>query len=106
MNKNMEVTVEESLEMKTKNDVVFLDVREGWERDICAINGDVHIPMGQLMSKHNELPKEKTIIIYCHTGNRSLHAAQFLKQHGFNAVSMKGGIEEWALRVDERFERY
>lgn len=101
---DMEVTVEDASEMK--DTAVFLDVREDWERDICAINGDVHIPMGQLTSKHNELPKEKTIIIYCHTGNRSLRAALFLKQLGFNAVSMKGGIEEWALKTDETMERY
>ncbi|MBI2233022.1 MAG: rhodanese-like domain-containing protein [Candidatus Aenigmarchaeota archaeon] len=102
----MEVTVEETSEMISRDSVVLLDVREGWERDICAIKNDVHIPMREIQSRLDELPKKKKIIVYCHTGNRSLKAANFLKQMGFNAVSMKGGVEDWALKIDGSMGRY
>jgi len=102
----MEVTVEEASEMISRDSAVLLDVRENWERDICIIENDVHIPMREIQSRLDELPKEKKIIVYCHTGNRSLKAAAFLQQMGFNAVSMKGGVEDWALKIDKSMGRY
>ncbi|MFO1059198.1 MAG: rhodanese-like domain-containing protein [Dongiaceae bacterium] len=87
--------------------VAVLDVREGWEREICAIAGSSHIPLGQLIARAGELPAEGDLVVYCHHGGRSLQAALWLRQHGFpRAASLAGGIDDWALTVEPGLARY
>jgi rhodanese-related sulfurtransferase len=44
-----------------------------------------------------ELPKDKDVILYCHSGARSYHACAYLAQQGYsNAVNLRGGILGWA----------
>lgn len=84
---------------KLKN-CFLLDVRSLEEYKIAKINGAKLIPLDELESRMNELPKNKEIIIYCHHGMRSLQAAMFLKEHKFNVKSISGGIDEWAKSID------
>ena len=50
---------------------------------------------------------ERGVVVYCHHGVRSLRATHFLRSIGVaNAFSMKGGIEEWAERIDPEMPRY
>lgn len=84
----------------------FLDVRRDDERALVNIGG-IHIPLHELEARHQELPHDKLpLIIYCHHGVRSLHAAQFLKYHGFDALSLAGGIDLWSLEIDPKVPRY
>jgi rhodanese-related sulfurtransferase len=84
----------------------FLDVRRDDERETVHIGG-IHIPLHELESRHSELPKDKLpLIVYCHHGVRSLHAVQFLKYHGFDALSLAGGIDLWSLEIDPNVPRY
>jgi len=53
------------------------------------------IPMQVLDSNLYRLDKSKEIIVYCHSGNRSIKATQLLRREGFNAINMLGGIEAW-----------
>ena len=51
--------------------------------------------------------EDKTIIVYCHHGVRSLKVTSLLRQHGFgSAVSMAGGIDRWSVEVDATVPRY
>jgi rhodanese-related sulfurtransferase len=87
--------------------VALLDVREGWEREICAIAGSSHIPLGQLAARVGELPAGRDLVVYCHHGGRSLQAALWLRQRGFpQAASLAGGIDEWALTIEPGLARY
>ena len=99
----MEISVRE---LARKKGLILLDVREQWERDICRIPGDIHIPMRELPLRLKDLPKGREIVVYCHTGNRSLRASAFLVKHGFRAKSLKGGIDEWAGKIDKKMKRY
>jgi sulfur-carrier protein adenylyltransferase/sulfurtransferase len=92
--------------MKRKDDFTLLDVREDWEREICKILGSVQISVKELDSRHAELPKNKEIIIYCHSGNRSILAANILTRLGFDAKSLAGGIDRWAEKIDKKMKRY
>jgi rhodanese-related sulfurtransferase len=84
----------------------FLDVRRDDEREICHLGG-VHIPLHELEARYQELPHDKLpMIIYCHHGVRSLHAAQFLKFHGYDALSLRGGIDAWSIEIDPNVPRY
>ncbi|GEM_PF-4532904 len=78
-----------------KGNVQLIDVRTVYERMAGQIPGSVLIPINELREKIGEVEKPKIIITYCQHGIRSFHAAQFLRQHGFRAFSLKGGIERW-----------
>jgi rhodanese-related sulfurtransferase len=77
--------------------LVLLDVRTNSERQNGAIRGSMHIPLHELGRRMNELEKmrDKEIVVYCQSGNRSLSAAAKLKNNGFLAANLKGGIAEW-----------
>jgi rhodanese-related sulfurtransferase len=76
-------------------DFLLVDVREEWERGAYNIGG-VHIAMGELMSRMNELPKDKDIVLYCEKGIRTVIAIQRLESAGFhNLVNLSGGIKAW-----------
>lgn len=52
-------------------------------------------------------PKDTPIVLYCHTGRRSLDAASYLSGHGFgNVRSMTGGIDAWSREIDTTVPRY
>ena len=102
-----EISVEELAEKRAKkDDFVLLDVREDWEREICRIDGDVQIPMRDVRTRFAELPKDKEIVVYCHTGNRSFWIANFLLSQGFRAKNLEGGIDEWAEKIKKGMKRY
>jgi rhodanese-related sulfurtransferase len=76
-------------------DFLLVDVREGWERELFNIGG-VHIPMGELMARVNELPKDKDVVLYCEKGIRTVIAIQRLETAGFqNLINLSGGMKAW-----------
>jgi rhodanese-related sulfurtransferase len=83
--------------METDRNLLLLDVRSNGERQHSHIKGSLHIPLNQLVSRSDELSKhkEKEIVCYCQTGNRSVTAASRLNKLGFKAANLKGGIAEW-----------
>jgi len=89
--------------------VHLLDVREAAELRICALPGAEHIPMLQLFAglAEPEAAKDAEIVVFCHTGLRSVEAAQLLQMRGYaNARSMAGGIDAWAAAFDPDMTRY
>ena len=86
---------------------VLVDVREPWEFDLCGIEGSLLVPLGQLPSRVDELPRDRPLVMVCHTGRRSQNAAMFLAQSGFADVqNLSGGVERWAVEVDPSMRRY
>jgi rhodanese-related sulfurtransferase len=89
--------------------VLLLDVRQPEEYELAHLAGCKLIPLGELPSRVGEVEAgtDQPIIVYCHHGVRSLHAAMFLKHQGFtNVSSMSGGIEAWSLQIDPSVRRY
>lgn len=87
--------------------VTILDVREPWEYEKAHIEGSVHIPMGQIPQRHNELSPEQEIVVMCHHGMRSLQVSQYLEKTGFtNVANLAGGIDAWARDVDSNIPTY
>lgn len=88
-------------------DLVLLDVREARELAICAIEGALHIPLGELTARAHELDPERPTVCICHHGMRSAQAAGFLASQDFGQLfNLTGGVEAWAQRVDPRMARY
>jgi len=85
----------------------LLDVREPYEVAICKLEGGAHIPMRNVPEAFESLPRDRPIIVYCHTGVRSLHVAKLLRAKGRgSATSMVGGIDAWARRFEPEMARY
>jgi rhodanese-related sulfurtransferase len=77
---------------------LILDVRENDEFKAGYIQGAVHIPVGELDGRINELAewREKPVLIYCRAGQRSATAAAILKRQGFSQLSkLDGGMMAW-----------
>jgi rhodanese-related sulfurtransferase len=86
---------------------VLVDVREPWEFELCRIEGSRLIPLGELARRIDELPRERALVMVCHTGRRSQNAAMLLAQAGFTDVqNLSGGVEGWAVEVDPSMRRY
>jgi rhodanese-related sulfurtransferase len=77
---------------------MILDVRENNEYQEGHILNSIHIPLGALSNRLNELEKhkDKPIIISCRSGHRSGNACVTLKKHGYaNVYNLGGGIMAW-----------
>lgn len=86
--------------------LVLLDVREAWELDISSVPDTVHIPMGEVRTRLDELDRAVETVVLCRSGRRSYDVALFLQQNGFNAVNLAGGILAWARDVDPKLPTY
>jgi len=71
---------------------VILDVREPFELAVEDVEGAVNIPLGQLRTRLDELPRDKTIQVICRSGQRAYYAARMLLQWGFDARNVSGGM--------------
>ncbi|MFA6455915.1 MAG: rhodanese-like domain-containing protein [Bacteroidota bacterium] len=77
--------------------IVLLDVRTPEEHYNQRISNTPLIPVQELEQRIHELDafKDRTIIVYCRSGNRSGVATKLLRERGFNAKNMLGGILKW-----------
>ncbi len=102
------MTVDELKARIDRGDRPFLlDVREPLEHDLVRLEDDLLIPMGELAARQHELDPDREIVVYCHHGNRSGRATAFLQRQGFHrARNLRGGIEEWAAKIDPSLPRY
>jgi rhodanese-related sulfurtransferase len=90
-----EISVSEAV-AKQEAGAFILDVREPSEWNEAHIAGATLIPLGELVSRVNELPKDKEIVVVCRSGNRSAQARDLLLNDGFTQVtSMAGGLNQW-----------
>jgi len=90
--------------LKAKEPVVFLDVRDEWERSIVPLDGGIQIPLGQLKSKWESLEpyKDRPLVVCCLFGFKSQVAVRFLRARGFDKVwNLQGGLEEWSVLEEQ-----
>jgi len=80
------------------NATILLDVRTRGEHASGAIPNSVNIPVDELRSRMNELPKDKEIITYCAVGLRGYLALKILTANGFtNVKNLSGGFKTYAI---------
>ena len=82
-------------EVHALDDAVILDVREPHELTQARIDGTLDIPLGELVERLGEVPRDTTVYVICHVGGRSAQATQYLEAHGIDAVNISGGILQW-----------
>lgn len=87
--------------------VQLVDVRESWEWSLCRLDGASLIPLRDLPQRFAELDASRPVVSYCHTGQRSLIARQFLLAQGYGDVrSLRGGVDSWSREIDPDMPRY
>lgn len=74
---------------------MILDVRDPDERRKGHIPDSVHIPLSELRGRLAEIPREKQIIVFCQSGQRSYNACRILSQHGFKCRNLTGAFKTW-----------
>lgn len=88
------VSVDEAHQMYEEGTFV-LDVRTQEEWNEYHAPNTTLIPLDELASRVNELPKDQPIVVVCRSGNRSQSGRDILLQAGFDATSMNGGLNAW-----------
>ena len=102
-----DLTPKEFKDYLLDDEVILVDVREQWEFDICQIKDAILMPMGEIAISYVNLNKDSKIALYCHSGIRSMHVADFLLSKDFDSVAnLQGGIDAWAQEIDTTVERY
>jgi peroxiredoxin family protein/rhodanese-related sulfurtransferase/TusA-related sulfurtransferase len=77
----------------------ILDVRTPEELMLGMIDGATNIPLTQLRGRINDIHKNRRVIVYCQTGQRSYFAARILKQHGYEVANLNGGYKTYSHAV-------
>ncbi len=95
--------------LAAENPPRLIDVREADEWETAHIAGAELLPLSQwpaLAQARLAAPNEPLLIL-CHHGARSAHAAEFLLRNGFTDVTnVAGGIDAWSLEIDPAVPRY
>lgn len=96
-----EITTAE-LQQKLENSETLhlIDVREEDEVATGIIPGAVHIPLGEVPERLDELDKATPYVIICRSGGRSGRAAEFLGAQGYDVTNMTGGMLDWQGDVE------
>ncbi len=75
-----------------------LDVRSPAAVAAEAIPGTIHIPLGELRARLDELPRDREIWVHCGVGQDSYNAVRLLRQHGFQVRNLSGGITSYRMQ--------
>lgn len=83
-------------ELDLKKGMMLLDVRTNKEYEGGHIPGAVHVPLSDIGDKIKKLKKDKELVVYCQSGNRSIWAIKRLMGMGYkNLYNLKGGYNAW-----------
>ncbi|MFI4888679.1 MAG: ThiF family adenylyltransferase, partial [Burkholderiales bacterium] len=82
-------------------DATLLDVREPHEAVLGVLDGAIHMPASELEARLHELDTARTYVVACRVGQKSLWAAQRLRDAGFGRIRhLRGGLLDYAARND------
>lgn len=77
----------------------LVDVRDPAEVAKGSIPGALHIPLNDLRARVGELPKDKELLVFCQSGQRSYNACRILMQHGFSCRNLSGAYKTWSTTL-------
>jgi len=81
---------------------VVLDVREEFELATGVIPHSIHIPLGELRDRINEVPKDRNIYTTCQVGLRGYVACRILMEHGYKCANIDGGIKTYFATLPKK----
>jgi adenylyltransferase/sulfurtransferase len=94
--------------MDAGEDVQLIDVRQPNEHDYASIPGSKLIPMGEILSRVDELDPAREAVMHCHTGVRSGRVIDALERSGYEGklTNLAGGIAAWSDEIDPSVPHY
>jgi sulfur-carrier protein adenylyltransferase/sulfurtransferase len=107
--KDSTISVAQLEELRGRDDIFLVDVREQNEYEIVSIPGATLIPKGEFLSGAAlaKLPQDKRVVLHCKSGARSAECLAVAKEAGFgDAVHVGGGILAWINQVDPSLPTY
>lgn len=103
----MEISPEDVRDALASNSIRLIDVRGEDEWNTARIEGATLASKELVDEMVASWDKDEAIVLYCHSGVRSLNAVHFFASKGFtNVKSMAGGINAWSLTIDSDVPRY
>ena len=87
---------------------VLVDVRTEQERAFASIEPSTHIGLERFVAAAPaEVPRDADVVVYCHSGMRSMQAVMWMQRNGWTRVrNLAGGIDAWSVTVDPEMPRY
>jgi glyoxylase-like metal-dependent hydrolase (beta-lactamase superfamily II)/rhodanese-related sulfurtransferase len=89
-----------------RGNIFLLDVRSPEEFNQWSIEESTNIPLGQISSLLNEIPKDKEIVTICPQGNRAGMATFMLQRQGYNVKTLHEGLKGWSSAVEHFSQEY
>jgi rhodanese-related sulfurtransferase len=74
----------------------LIDVRRPYEYEGGRLAGAENIEMNELTAASESIDRDRPVLFYCRSGNRSGMAADAFREAGYDAYHLAGGIEAWA----------
>ncbi|SIS21378.1 rhodanese-like domain-containing protein [Williamsia sterculiae] len=75
---------------------ILLDVREPDEWESGHVRGALHIPLGDVPARIEEIDMDADLLVICHSGGRSMRVLEYLNQRGYEGANVRGGMIAWA----------
>jgi len=82
-----------------RHKTTILDVRLPEELALGMIDGAINIPIEKIRQRINEIPKDRPVLLYCQTGQRSYFGCRILNQLGFDSYNLSGGYKTYSHAV-------
>jgi rhodanese-related sulfurtransferase len=89
--------IPEVLSADVPDGVFLLDVREDDEWAAGHAPDAVHVKLGELADRSDEVPRDREVYLICRGGARSAYAAQILASQGWQAINVADGMTGWAV---------
>lgn len=89
-----EISVDRLAAERARGSIV-IDVRTPEEYLQFHVPGAVLVPLDELVERAGEIPPDGPVHVICHSGGRSLRAAEYLRSLGVDAVNVAGGSKAW-----------
>ena len=98
----------ELADLRQKNSPMrLLDIRTREEWEAARIEGSILFTQDVMNEMLARWPREELLVIYDHTGAKSMDAAAYFLGHGFTQVrALYGGVDAWSIEVDPSVRRY
>ena len=104
-----EISVHDLKKRRDDGDAPFvLDVREPYEAEMASIDADQLIPVDQLADRLDELEvdTDEEFVVHCRSGGRSAKATKMLREKGYKASNLAGGVLAWSDEIDDSVPQY
>lgn len=97
------MTTNELIDLLDANeDLNIIDVRENDEVANGVIPGAIHIPLGTIPERTNDLDPSTEYIVVCKGGVRSMKACEYLESQGFKVTNLEGGMMSYDGELEFR----